>query len=60
MARGAVQHKESGRRRKPVDWTASADLILDRVKRPCERSYQSPHWRFEAIHQSGIRNFNHL
>ncbi len=28
---------------KPFVWTASADLILDRVKRLCERSYQSPH-----------------
>ena len=28
---------------KPFMWTASADLILDRVKRLCERSYQSVH-----------------
>lgn len=28
---------------KPFVWTASADLILDRVTRLCERSYQSGH-----------------
>ena len=28
---------------KPFVWTASADLILGRVKRLCERSYQSGH-----------------
>jgi len=34
------QHNEHP---KPFIWTASADLILDRVKRLCQRSYQSGH-----------------
>ena len=31
---------------KPFVWTAGADLILDRVKRVCERISNSGHWRF--------------
>lgn len=34
------QHNQDPR---PFVWTASADLIFDRVTRLCERSYQSPH-----------------
>ena len=37
------------------NYTLNTDIGV--ARRGLAGSYQSPHWRFEAIHQSGIRNF---